>query len=98
MTNPPPDPVLVNAHAQVAASYEIVPWLEQLFLPSELVFSPIPADMLALLEASGDFAGPKPGKPVLVRIFSQDGEAGMMIFVHPVTSVMYVLVPVRSHQ
>lgn len=98
MTNTPPDPVLADAHAQVAASYEIVPWLEQLYLPSELMFSPLPADMLALVEASGDFTMPEPGKPVLVKIFSENGEAGMMIFVRPVTSVLYVLVPVRSHQ
>lgn len=90
------DPVLDRAFAAVASANETVPWMEQLYLPSELQFRPLSPDMLALLTGSDDFTMPEPGHPVQLNVFSEEGDAGMIVFVHPETGVLHALVPRTS--
>lgn len=77
----------------VVAAHETVPWMEQLYVPSELQFRPLSPDMLALLSGSGDFSMPEPGHPVQLNIFSEEGDAGMIVFLHPETGVLHALMP-----
>lgn len=93
MAIPISDPFLSEASILVARQYEIVPWLGQLYRPSELEFHPLPQDMLEVISASGDFTMPSPGIPELLNIFSEDGEAGIMVFLHPETAVLHAMVP-----
>lgn len=93
MIEPVPDPSLSEASRIVAEQYEIVPWMGRLYQPSELAFQPLPQDMVDVISASDDFTMPQPGVPELLNIFSEDGEAGMMVLLHPETAVLYVMVP-----
>lgn len=98
MIEPVPDPSLSEASRIVAEQYEIVPWMGRLYQPSELAFQPLPQEMVDVISASGDFTMPQPGVPELLNIFSEDGEAGMMILLHPETGRLYAMAPAGAGQ
>lgn len=98
MTISSDDPFLNEARRQVEARYETIPWLDGLYMPHELEFRPLPEEMLDLLEASEDFAAPSPGNPELLTIFSNGGEAGMLIWLHPTTGATFAMVPVKERE
>lgn len=82
----------------VAEQYEIVPWMGRLYQPSELVFRPLPQDMLDVISASEDFVMPPPGIPQLLNIFGEDGEAGMIVLLHTDTAILHAMVPASLDQ
>lgn len=98
MIEPVPDPSLSEASRIVAEQYEIVPWMGRLYQPSELAFRPLPQEMVDVISASDDFTMPQPGAPELLNIFSEDGEAGMMILLHPETGRLYAMAPAGGGQ
>lgn len=98
MIEPLPDSSLFEATRIVAEQYEVVPWMGRLYQPSELVFRPLPQEMVDVISASDDFSMPQPGVPELLNIFSEDGEAGMMVLLHPETTVLYAMVPAGAGQ
>lgn len=93
MNDPASDPLLADALAFVRDAYELVPCLQRQYLASEMVFRPMPADMLRQLETSGDFTMPEAGVPVMLNLSSGNEEAGLLVWVHPQTRELWVLVP-----
>lgn len=93
-----PDPLLSEASRIVAEQYEIVPWMGRLYQPFELAFQLLPREMVDVISASHDFTMPRPGVPELLNIFSEDGEAGMMLLLHRETGCLYAMAPAGAGQ
>lgn len=94
MVNPPTDdPYLLEAARVAGAQHELIPWMDRLWQPQELTFRPLPDTMLDLLQASGDFIMPEAAQPTLLNLAAENGEAGMLVYLHPVTRELYAMVP-----
>jgi hypothetical protein len=97
MVNPPTDdPYLLEAVRVAGAQYELIPWMDRLWQPQELTFRPLPDNMLDLLRASADFTMPGPGQPTLLNLAAENGDAGMLVYLHPMSGELYAMVPVAG--
>lgn len=93
MTDPDSDPAVAEALDIVHAQYELVPCMERQYLATEMNFRPMPVEMQRQLETSGDFSLPEAGVPVLLNLSSGNDEAGLIVWVHPQSRDLWVLVP-----
>jgi hypothetical protein len=84
---------LEAAARSVSQQYEFVPWFEEQFAPDQLFFRLLPAEMLDVLHTSVDYVPLKVGVPVLLKLSSGERQAGLMVFKHPKSGLLYVMAP-----
>lgn len=83
------DPVM----ARLRAEHDVLPFMQQMGPANEMSLRPLPAEMEAILQRSGDFQTPAPGSgPVWLQIGAGNDAAELVIY-RARSGVLYVASP-----
>lgn len=80
--------------SKLIARHDVLPFLTGMHVASEMVFRPLPDDMLALIVGSGDYQPVMAGAdPTWLSVFGPDGHAEMIVYRAKRDEEFYVVTP-----
>lgn len=88
---------LEAAHAIVSRQYEVITCWRTMFIPNELQFIPLPAEMWEIIRSSNDYHKLIPlGPPTLFSISSDNDVVELMAYQAAADGRVYMLAPIKS--
>lgn len=91
------DRELAEVLAATLSGQDLLPFMQMLHPTNSMAFRPLPAEMLAILKGSQDYAPVPPGAaPVHMLVESEAGHAVLILYRSRYSGVLYVLAPAAS--
>lgn len=85
---------LAGALAAASAGHDVLPFMQAMLDVKAMAFRPLPANMLAILQSSLDYAPvPAGAGPVHMQIESDRGHATLILYRSSHSGLLYVLGP-----